>query len=202
MKEIISKPALADINLRIASRVSSLRAERDMSLEALATKCNVSRSMISLIERGESSPTAVVLEKLATGLSVTLASLFEDPRDDASPLVKRDEQLQWTDPQSGYVRRNISPPHFRSSLQIVEVSFPPGTTVAYEAGTRDSGVHQQVWVLEGCMELTVGQQRYRLQQGDCLAMREDQAIVFQNTTELPAHYIVVINSEFAHPTRR
>ena len=195
MKEITKKPQ-PDINMRIANRVSALRAERDMSLESLATRCNVSRSMISLIERGESSPTAVVLEKLAKGLGVTLASLFEDPRDDASPLVRRDEQLEWTDPQSGYLRRNISPPHFRSTIQIVEVVFPPGATVAYEAGARDGGIQQQVWVLQGCMELTVNQQRYRLQQGDCLAMREDQAIVYQNPTDVPAHYIVVINSDF------
>ena len=40
----------------------------DMDLDALATKTGVSRSMISLIERGESSPTAAVLEKLAAGL--------------------------------------------------------------------------------------------------------------------------------------
>ncbi len=33
--------------------------------------------MISLIERGESSPTAVVLEKLSAALGVTLASLFD-----------------------------------------------------------------------------------------------------------------------------
>ena len=43
----------------------------------LASKTGVSRSMISVVERGESSPTAVVLEKLAAGLGVTMASLFE-----------------------------------------------------------------------------------------------------------------------------
>ena len=68
-----------DINDRIASRVRQIRAERGLSLEALAEGSGVSRSMISLIERGESSPTAVVLEKLATGLGVPLASLFDAP---------------------------------------------------------------------------------------------------------------------------
>lgn len=64
--------AAPDINARIA-----LRAELGSSLEALAVKCGVSRSMLSLVERGESSPTAVVLEKIATGLGVTLAALFD-----------------------------------------------------------------------------------------------------------------------------
>ena len=77
---------MQDINARIAGRVRALRAESALSLEALATRCNVSRSMISLVERGETSPTAVVLEKIATGLGCTLASLFDDtnaqPRQD------------------------------------------------------------------------------------------------------------------------
>lgn len=50
------------LNDRIARRVRELRAARGLSLEALAAQSGVSRSMISLIERGESSPTAVVLE--------------------------------------------------------------------------------------------------------------------------------------------
>lgn len=194
MKENESQPAQPDINLRIAHRVSALRAGRGMSLDALAGKCGVSRSMISLIERGESSPTAVLLDKLAFGLGVTLASLFEAPQPDASPVVRRADQLPWTDPQSGYVRRNVSPPHCRSALQIVEVEFPPGASVTYAAGLREVGIHQQVWVLEGCMELILGGTPYRLQQGDCLAMDENQSIVYQNPSTLPARYIVVIST--------
>jgi transcriptional regulator with XRE-family HTH domain len=63
------------VNQRIAERLRELRAAADFSLDALAMKSGVSRSMISVIERGESSPTAVVLEKLAAGLGVPLASL-------------------------------------------------------------------------------------------------------------------------------
>ncbi len=185
-----------DVNQRIAERISALRAERGLSLDVLAKKSDVSRSMISLIERGETSPTAVVLDKLAFGLGVTLASLFEAPRPDPSPVVRRAEQLQWTDPQSGYTRRNISPPHLRSSLQIVEVDFPAGASVTYEAGLRETGIEQQVWVLEGCMEFISNGKHYRLDAGDCLAMQEHHHIVFQNTSALPARYVVVVNTGF------
>ena len=196
MKDTTSTTQQPDINQRIADRISTLRAEQGLSLDALAKKCDVSRSMISLIERGETSPTAVVLDKLAFGLGVTLASLFEAPLPDASPVVRRAEQLQWTDPQSGYTRRNISPPHFRSPLQIVEVDFPAGASVTYEAGLRDVGVHQQVWILEGCMEFIFDGHHHRLQAGDCLAMQENLRIVFQNTSKLPARYVVVVSTEF------
>jgi transcriptional regulator with XRE-family HTH domain len=202
MRESIDKTAPPDINMRIALRVSSLRAGRAMSLDALAAKCNVSRSMISLIERGESSPTAVVLDKLAYGLGVTLASLFEEPQPDASPLVRRDQQLQWTDPQSGYLRRNISPPHLHSPIQIVEVEFPAGATVSYAAGVRETGIHQQIWMIAGSMDISVGATQYRLQAGDCLAMQEHNDIVYHNTSGHTAHYLVVINSDFSYPARR
>src|SRR6478735_1965855 len=102
---------------RIAERVRELRAQRGLSLEALATRAGVSRSMISLIERGESSPTAVVLERLATGLGVVLAHLFELAgtalAPPASPVARHNGQAEWRDPESGYRRRNVSPagPH-------------------------------------------------------------------------------------------
>ncbi len=199
MKEVTSTLPQSDINQRIADRIGALRAERGLSLDALAKKSDVSRSMISLIERGETSPTAVVLDKLAFGLGVTLASFFEAPRADASPLVRRADQLQWTDPQSGYTRRNISPPHFRSPLQMVEIDFPAGATVTYEAGLRDAGIHQQVWMLEGSMEIIFDGVHYRRQVGDCLAIQENRRIVFQNTTRRAARYIVAIDTGFLTP---
>src|SRR5277367_7182755 len=94
-----------DLNHRIAGRVRDLRAQRGLTLEALAERSGVSRSMISLIERGESSPTAVLLERLATGLGVPLASLFEAPAASADPIARRADQVQWRDPASGYIRR-------------------------------------------------------------------------------------------------
>src|SRR5207245_11468671 len=84
---IIMEVATApDLNQRIAERVRELRAGQGLSLDALASKSGVSRSMISLIERGESSPTAAVLEKLAAGLGVMLASL-SDVAEDGSRAV-------------------------------------------------------------------------------------------------------------------
>ena len=189
----------ADLNQRIAERVRELRAERGLSLDALAARSGVSRSMISLIERGESSPTAVVLDKLATGLGVMLASLFDAPSGSSTvaggPVARRRDQPEWQDPASGYVRRNVSPPGVPQPMQIVEVHFPAGARVAFETGARDTRVHQQVWVLQGGIDVTIGAERHRLREGDCLAMQLDRPTMFHNPTRRPAHYAVVIASE-------
>src|SRR5262249_62241222 len=84
----------SDLNQRIAEQVRGLRARQGLSLDALAGRSGVSRSMISLIERGESSPTAVVLERLATGLGITLASLFDAPaaaQEPGGPAARRED---------------------------------------------------------------------------------------------------------------
>ena len=184
-----------DINARIARRVRQLRDGAGYSLEALAERSGVSRSNISLIERGQSSPTAAVLDKLAAALGVTLASLFEDgdapPAAAPSPLARVADQPLWTDPGSGYVRRNVSPPA-RSPIQLVDVVCPAGQRVAYDATPRDNEVHQQVWMIDGTIELTVGETTWRLESGDCLAMQLDQPIVYRNPTRRPARYLVAL----------
>jgi transcriptional regulator with XRE-family HTH domain len=191
-----------DINQLIADRLRELRDAQGLTLAALAERSGVSKSNISLIERGESSATATVLDKLSAALGVTVASLFEKPAGDAPPPVSRfADQPVWTDPGSGYVRRNLSPAVY-SPIQLVEVSFPAGQRVSYETSARDVDVHQQVWIIEGRMEVTVGESLWTLDAGDCLAMRLDQPIAYHNPTAKPARYLVSLVSQAHKPTRR
>lgn len=182
----------ANLDLRIAARVRGLRAARGLTLEVLAERSGVSRSMISVIERGESSATAALLEKLASGLGVSLASLFDSPTPNRDPVARRATQPQWRDPASGYIRRNVSPAGVASPIQIVEVEFPAGARVAFDSGTRDTRVHQQVWVLDGAIEVNVGDERHQLRTGDCFAFVLDRPTAFRNRTRKTARYAVVI----------
>ncbi|MBJ6125178.1 helix-turn-helix domain-containing protein [Microvirga splendida] len=186
----------SDISAHLAARLRDLRAGSGMTLEGLAERTGVSRSMISLIERGESSPTAAVLDKLAAGLGVTLASLFAD-RDSAAahPLSRRDDQRVWRDPGSGYIRRNLSAPGFPSPIELVESVLPPGARVAYDTGHRAAAVHQQIWIVEGAVEITLDEETHRLATGDCLSMRLDRPIVFRNPTDHPARYVVALATD-------
>lgn len=189
----------SDLNQRIAARVRDLRAASGLSLEALAGRAGVSRSMISLIERGECSPTAVVLDKLAAGLNVPLALLFaastESSHTLSGPVARRADQPQWRDPASGYRRRSVSPAAMSQPMQITEVHFPPKARVAFETGPRETPVDQQIWVLAGAIDITIGSERHSLRKGDCLAMQLDGPTMFHNPTSKPAHYAVVTAGE-------
>jgi transcriptional regulator with XRE-family HTH domain len=184
----------SSVNGRIAQQVRLLRSERGLSLDALSNQCGVSRSMLSLIERGETSPTAVVLDKLAAGLGVPLASLFDGPAFMPEPVARFADQVVWQDPHSGYLRRNVSPEGFQSPTRIVDVTFPPHARVTYEAGARTPAVLQQIWILDGRMEIAHGAETYQLETGDCLAVPLDAPISFHNPGDVPARYAVVLTT--------
>lgn len=185
-----------DIDTHLAQRVRNLRKAQGLTLEELAERSGVSRSAISLIEREETSPTAAVLDKLANALRVSLSALFapDEPQEYASPLSRADGQQAWTDPESGYVRRHLSPSVAGSPLELVEVTFPAGKSVTFDAATRNTVVHQQVWMLEGEMEITIGRKAWRLRVGDCLAMVLDQPLAFRNPTRKAARYAVAMTT--------
>lgn len=179
------------VNEQIAVRLRQLRAERSLSLEAVAEKSGVSRSMVSLIERAEASPTAVVLDKLASAFDIPLASLFESPSHAPDPVSRKAAQTVWRDPASGYIRRNVSPSG--RNVQIVEIRFPPGAHVAYEGGDRPN-VQQQIWILDGAIEITVGSQRHELSTGDCLAFALDRPTAFRNRGRKTARYALILSA--------
>ncbi len=74
------------------------------------------------------------------------------------------------------------------------MSFPAGARVSYQTGVREPSVHQQIWMQEGAIEVTIGRVTHRLAADDCLAMRLDEPITFRNRTRKPARYIVVLST--------
>lgn len=178
-----------EIDALLSKRIRELRKARRHTLEQLAELSGVSRSMISLIERQETSPTATVLDKLAGALGVALSSLFSEDKQELQLSRHADQQL-WTDPATGYVRRQVSPRGLSSPLDLIEVSFPPGETVVFEGVSRQVAIHQQIWLLEGEMQISVDAQTWQLLDGDCLAMELGQQIVFHNPGRQPARYVL------------
>ncbi|OJY37201.1 MAG: hypothetical protein BGP06_00160 [Rhizobiales bacterium 65-9] len=180
------------LNRRIAERVRSRRLEREMTLDGLAAETGVSRAMISKIERGEANPTAPVLAKLANGLGLNFSAMFESDVATA-PLSRRGEQAVWRDPETGYVRRNVSPRGFGAPMELVEVELPPGARVLFEQG-YPTPLARFVWLLEGSLVVSVQDERHALTVGDCLHMRLDAPLAFHNPGASPARYALVTES--------
>ena len=89
-----------------------MRAAREaqgLSASALAERSGVSRAMIAKIERAEAQPTAALLGRLSGALGLTLSELVARAEHADRRLARAAEQPTWTDPDSGYTRRALSP---------------------------------------------------------------------------------------------
>lgn len=187
-----------DINERIARRITQLRDERGLSIDELGVRSGVSRAMIYRIENGKSSPTAVVLNKLAIGLGVLLPSLLgpsshrEAGLQQRNPVASKRAQVEWQDSQTGYRRRTLTPATAGQPLQLSEIRFPAGAKVTFENSFGAMQVHQQIWMLSGLMDLRLGKEVTHLGAGDCMAMTLDQPISFHNPGKTEARYLVAV----------
>jgi transcriptional regulator with XRE-family HTH domain len=174
----------------LARRIARERAERSWTLEQLAERSNVSRSMLSKIERQEASPTATVLLRIAAALGMTLAELLSEPAAALPRLARVAEQPTWVDPASGYHRRQV----YLSSampLELVEVELPGGAFVAAPASSY-ALIRQVLWVLEGKVTIVEGDQSTALLPGDRLEFGPPSDVIFRNEGDAPCRYLVAV----------
>jgi len=173
----------------IAETVHGARAARGLTVSALAARSGVSRAMIAKIERGEAQPTAVLLGRLSAALGMTLSELVARAEGSGGRLTRRADQPTWTDPDTGYVRRAVSPAG--SALELVEVELPPGTRVSFAADTY-AFIQQQIWLLDGGLLFREGDVEHELRAGDCLQLGPPAHCTFHNPTRKPTRYLVVL----------
>ncbi|MFE6845254.1 helix-turn-helix domain-containing protein [Streptomyces sp. NPDC057686] len=181
---------------RIAARVRTERERRHWTLARLADASGVSQAMISRIERGESSPTAVVLGKLSAAFQLGIASLLvpaEGAQDDgaagAAGLHRQADAAEWRDPATGYRRRQIAGPRFPA--EVAEIRLPPGARVPYPAAAF-AFVRQVVWVLDGRLTFHDGDAVHELEEGDTIELGAPAPRVFVNTTDAECRYAVIL----------
>lgn len=170
MREIAALAA-DPLEARIAARLAALRAERAWSLDELAERSGVSRATLSRLERGETSPTAAVLGRLSAAFGWTLSRLLAAAEaGEAPPLLRRADQPVWTDPETGFRRRSVSPPASGLVAELVEGELPAGACVAYP-GPAVRGMEQHLWLLAGSLDFVHAEEAWRLAPGDCLRLR-------------------------------
>ena len=186
------EPIDTNIDIILPAKLKALRASRGLTLDQLAEASGVSRAMISRIERGEASPTAVLLSRLLTPLNETLSGFFAATTQSVSPLSRRNEQLLWRDPETGYVRRAVSPLGFDINVDLVEVELPAGARVALPPMSLTPPQTQYIWLLEGDLTMECDSGIHQLKPGDCLFMTLAAGITFHNQFTKPCRYAVIL----------
>ncbi|MBE2318643.1 helix-turn-helix transcriptional regulator [Solirubrobacter sp. CPCC 204708] len=166
----------SDLTASIAETVRSAREARGLSANALAERSGVSRAMIAKVERAEAQPTAALLGRLSAALGLTLSELVARAERSDRRLVRAGEQPTWTDPDTGYRRRALSPVA-GGPLELVEVELPAGAEIAYPADAY-AFIHQQIWMLDGSLTIREDGSAHDLEPGDCIEFPVPSARTF------------------------
>src|ERR1700759_4296454 len=110
----------------LGARVRALREAMDLSLRELAVRSGVSAPMLSQVERGETSPTLQVAQRIAHGLELRLSQLLRLDESGSVTIVRPGERRARPGPASG--------PRQRVSDSAPAAARPAGRAVAPHAG--------------------------------------------------------------------
>jgi transcriptional regulator with XRE-family HTH domain len=162
-------------------------AIRGLPLAQVADASGVSRAMINRIERAESSPTAVVLGKLAAAFQVSVSALLTPAP--ATGVHRIADATEWHDPATGYRRRQITGPRFPAD--IAEIHLPPGVRVPYPAASL-AFQRAAVWVPDGHLTFHEGDTVHELNPGDSIEVNEPVPHLYANTTDADCRYAIIL----------
>lgn len=180
-----------DIDRRLAERLRALRIDRGWSLDDLSARSGISRATLSRLENAAVSATASVLGKLCAVHGITLSRLMVLAEPDVTPLVRRNEQAEWSDAATGFTRRIVSPPSDALNGEALECRLAAGRRIAYDDAPRPGMEHHLV-MLEGRLCVTVDGAAHDLQAGDCLRYRLNGPSSFETPPKIAARYLLFI----------
>ena len=161
----------SDIHDRLATSLRAARKARGLSLDAAARLSGVSRSMVSQIERGESSPTVATLWALTQALQLDFAGLLEArptpgievTRAGSAPVIDR----------NGVKIRILSAPESVGSHEVYELAFTANARLTSDA--HSPGCREHLTVLEGQLSVTSGDVTETLGPGDVARYPADRS---------------------------
>lgn len=166
--------------IEVGQQLRTLRLERRLTLQQLASMTDLSRTYIGQIEAGVANPSVGTLKKVADALGVPIGALFTngasegvggrdvEPNSSSAPsprVVRRDQRktLSWPGrPWKTY----LLTPDLQRKLEVLLNELEPGDTVdeAYTHQGEEFG-----FVLEGRYEVTVGDEVFVLNEGDSIS---------------------------------
>jgi transcriptional regulator with XRE-family HTH domain len=176
----------------VGSRVRALRESMDLSLRDLSERTGVSAPMLSQVERGETSPTLAVAEKIATGLELTLSQLLRLDEDRHVVVVRSGERRVRR--RRGHLVEELTPPLPGQRADVSVHTLAPGAATGghadppiHEPGSRETAV-----VLDGEVDLFIDGTRHQLGADDSVTFDADLPHHFENNGRAEAHLVAVV----------
>lgn len=176
--------------MEIGEKIRELRHLKEMTLDELSKKSQVSLSLLSMIERNKSTPTVRTLKRTVDALGTTISDFYIDiegtKREDikstrVTVLSKKDRKKLILGPERAKAFYELLTPDYRRNLEIVYIHFPVGKNKGEFISHKgeECGI-----ILEGRLKAYVGDQIFILEDGDCIYLDSSMPHRLENIGEI------------------
>ncbi len=171
--------------LHLGKRIRRERTRQGLSLKEIEKRAGISPTHVSEIERGRSSPTVGALVKIAQALERPLAHFVEILPEQSAIFSSDRPRREWVLNHGSVRLEPLLDPAVAFDLSVSLLCLDAGARLAEQEchlGVRELFAH----VIEGCLEISVGDEDFMLAEGDSIHLRADQTSGIGNPTAVPA----------------
>ncbi len=172
----------------IGPKVRQLRQDNGLSLQQLARRADVSAAAIHKVERGDMVPTVTTLLKLASALGRPMGHFVDGDGEPAAVAhVVRGDARPVAPSLPGVAETVVSGPPERFALRGRVADVGPGA----ELEPDRHGGEDLLLLLGGSLDVSVGDERYTVAEGDSLHFPADHRVLVHNAASTPARVLWV-----------
>ncbi|HEX8053182.1 MAG TPA: cupin domain-containing protein [Thermoleophilaceae bacterium] len=188
--------AVPSAAVEIGPRIRALREAMGLSLRDLGERAGVSAPMIGQVERGETSPTLAVANRIASGLELSLSQLLRLDESEGVTVIRRHQRRPGASRASGHAYELLTPQLPGQRAEVSRHVLKPGAATGgpddppiHEPGSRETAV-----LIAGRLTLICTGTRYELNEGDAVTFDADLPHRFENPGPDEARFMAVVTA--------
>jgi transcriptional regulator with XRE-family HTH domain len=159
-----------DVLIQISNRIKDRRREKNITVQELASRANVSKGLISQIENSRTIPSLIVLIEIIKALEIDLNVFFKDIQSGANKfplIIRRKEEYDHFEKEhaDGFLYQRIFTQSIKSStVDIVILELQPDAS----RPQVETEAYEYKYILSGSIQYQFGDETYDLYQGDSM----------------------------------
>jgi transcriptional regulator with XRE-family HTH domain len=169
--------------MEIGHKLKQLRVRQNLTLEELASRCELTKGFLSQVERNLTSPSIVTLNDILEALGSSLADFFKEQKEDKVVFRKDDF---FTDSKEDYTIHWIVPNSQKNEMEPILVTIEPG------GSTYPDNPHEGEefgYVTEGTITIVIDNEKHQAKKGESFYIACDKPHYLENTTNRQAKAI-------------
>lgn len=178
------------LNKNIARNLKRIRLARGLSLDNVSEQTGVSKSILAQIERGEANPTIGTIERVLSGLRISINELSDDTSV-VSKIVKGKSLEPLKIKKGAYKVFNYFPFEENRNFEIYWIFISPGKE--YSTGGHGQSTEEYIMVYEGKVVILQNEETITLETGDAVRLSTEQEHTYVNLGSEEAKLILVFS---------